>query len=224
MNLGDEAIATTNAYIKRSTAITSIALMYGLKATLDKLRDADPKILQGKTTLQKLMARTKSVKAIDINKDDAIKFDSLCRKYGVMYNAVHDNDQTKISIFHREEDTDRVQKALENMNKDVVTAIKETEKTEIAKGTITKEDIARVQNNFENIINELSDTANYDVILDNSIDGISELAKVKSKAVEKEPLKVKIEKAKAEQAKAPKPKTELSKVQKMEIYKSLGGR
>jgi hypothetical protein len=225
VNLGDDAVQTTNAYLKRSMTVTSIALMYGLKSTLDRLRNAEPKILKGKTTLQKIMARTRSVKATDINKDDEIKFDSLCRKYGVMYNAVPDQDQTKVSIFYREEDIERVQKALDNMNKDVVSTIKETEIKEVAKGTITKDDITKVQNNFENIINELADTANYEVILDNSIDGISELSKVKSKAVEKEPLKVKIEKAKQEQAKAPpKPKKELTMVQKTAIYKSLGGR
>jgi hypothetical protein len=69
-NLGDDAIQTTQSYINKGAMLTSLALAYGLKSTIAKLQQADPKLIMGRVSLQKLMSHSKSIKPKEINKDD----------------------------------------------------------------------------------------------------------------------------------------------------------
>jgi len=203
MNLSDELAVKTQRQLQWGSLATGLSVKYTLQAILNKLRNAEPKLICGKVNLKTLSANTRFIKTLDIEKDGIKIFEKLCKKYGVMYNIFKDktNNDIKFTVFYREEDSERIQNVLSKMVSDIKKDIAQT-KDNYEVNPITKKEIEKIQNKFENILNEVTEKeASLDCIVDNSVEGIADLTKVKSKI--KEPLEEKINKAKEVKAKTP---------------------
>lgn len=144
------------ALMQKGVKLTGALIMKAIKAYQQhqKNKQASPDVPRGKMSVQELAKQGQGMTALDLNDKDIKNFDRIMKKYGVDYSVMTDKKTSPPThtIFFKGKDADAINKAFEDLTKDITKTKKPSVLTELKKfAEIVKNTVRDKVKNKENV-------------------------------------------------------------------------